>query len=201
MLKVTRFSEIGNCGSYPFEADTASHQYVGYFQTYRFYSELGIAGHDVLEGIEIPETHVTSDSLAIHLRHGDYREHGDLFGLLPFAYYEKAILHQMRSAPVNVIKVFGLFDSESMGLIEQLRATFDKIAFDLDCVTNPRPAHVELKMLAQFQRQVISNSSYAWWACMLAPVGVKVAPKSWFKGMPDPQNLIPESWDKVAFDW
>lgn len=201
VMRVTRFLEVGNVRGYQFGLDSSNHQYVGYFQTYRFFADIGLGGDEVLAGIEIPDVATSDESIAIHIRHGDYRQHGDLFGVLPFEYYAKAIRQQIAHAPVTRVKVFGLFDQESMELIESLMALFSNVQFDLECLSNPQPAHVELKMLAQFNRQVISNSSYAWWACMLAPGGYKVAPQSWFRGMPEPKDLIPDGWNRITFDW
>ncbi len=200
-MRLTTFQEVGYCGDYRFEGDLSGHQYVGYFQTYKYFEELGFSGDEVLEGVEADQMPKSETAVAIHLRHGDYREHGQLFGILPTEYYLQGLRAQIAQSPVEMVKVFGLFDGESIRLIEELVQEFPTIEFDVDCLHNPRPAQVELKMLAQFGRQVISNSSYSWWGCMLAPEGLKVAPASWFRGMPEPLDLLPSTWLRVPFFW
>jgi hypothetical protein len=200
-LRLTKFEEVGFCGGYRFEDDLNGHQYVGYFQTFRYFQDLGVSGVELLDGVSNGQNPVLKSSVAIHLRHGDYREQSQLFGVLPTEYYIGGLKAQIVQEPVKYIKVFGLFDDQSIQLIEELMHEFPDIKFDLDCLTNPKPATVELKMLAQFGRQVISNSSYSWWACTLAEEGLKVAPACWFRGMPEPLDLVPSNWMRVPFSW
>lgn len=201
IMRVTKFLEVGYCGDYPFRDDLNGHQYVGYFQTFRYFQALGLKGAEILNGVETREMLVLPTSVAIHLRHGDYRHQSQEFGILPTEYYVAAISAQIEHAPVTDIKVFGLFDEGSLSMIRELQQAFPEIAFDLDCLNNPSPAPIELKMLAQFKRQIISNSSFSWWACALSEEGLKVSPVSWFRGMPEPQDLIPSNWIRVPFSW
>lgn len=201
LMRLTKFNEVGFCGDYQFQSDKNGHQYLGYFQTFRYLDDLGLSPNDFLAGIEIAQREILETDLAIHLRHGDYRVQGETFGVLPLEYYIAGVQLQKRHAPVNRIKVFGLFDDESTVLINGLQSAFPDISFDLECMSNPQPPQTELKMLAQFARQIISNSSYSWWSCWLAPQGLKVAPAEWFRGMPDPTDLLPATWKRVPFSW
>ena len=200
-MRLTKFIEVGFCGDYQFSLDGNRHQYVGYFQTYKYFDSLGITGESILEGVEAGDVKVSPSSVAIHIRHGDYRNQNQEFGILPIEYYLAGIREQIKHGYVSHIKIFGLFDSDSLGLVRELERSFPDIEFDLECLEKPQPPHVELKMLAQFPRQVISNSSYSWWGASLAPDGLKVAPGSWFRGMAEPLDLIPTTWIRVPFAW
>ena len=43
---------------------------------------------------------------------------------------------------------------------------------------------------------VIANSTFSWWAARLSsnPNTRVIFPSPWFKGMPEPKNLIPTNW-------
>jgi hypothetical protein len=60
----------------------------------------------------------------------------------------------------------------------------------------------DLRLMSNCQHNIISNSTFSWWAAWLNPNINKMicAPKTWFSGsesLPDTKDLIPENWSKI----
>ncbi len=201
IFQVTKFKETGFPENYAFHLDRPGHQYVGYFQTFKFFEELRIPKERMLIDAVSNPLPVTNESVAVHLRHGDYRTTDSPFGILPESYYIEALKRQMSIGKVQTVKIFGQFDSMSKSLVESLASNFKSIEFDTSSLTNPAPAEAELLLLAQHRRQILSNSSFSWWGSALAEEGAKIAPGKWFRLLPEPNALIPPYWERLEFSW
>lgn len=200
-FQVTKFIETGFPAGYEFERDRPGHQYLGYFQTYKFFEGLSLPKGQILRETVGPGAAMSDESVALHIRHGDYRKTDSPFGVLPESYYIQALERQMNIENVKQVKVFGQFDSQSNQLVESLVRNFKSIQFDTSSVAQPESAEAELIAIALHRRQILSNSSFAWWASALSENGPKIAPGAWFRSMPEPNALIPADWERQEFSW
>lgn len=201
LFQVTQFSEVGFTPNYDWASDSVGHGYFGLFQTVRYFDELAIDNEHFFAGSGARLKLTSDDAVAIHLRHGDYRDHGNLFGILPASYYIEALEIQRASGPFSTVRIFGNFDSQSKQTISSLQKAFRNVKFDFsnfNVVTNP---YVDFQNLAIHSRQILSNSSFAWWAAALAQDGLKIAPSNWFRGLPQPNELLPTSWNSIEVLW
>lgn len=153
------------------------------FQLVKGYSELANALKTSIEG-EV-------DSVAIHIRRGDYatiRE--DYNGLCGMDYYKKGI--DLIKAKVSNIKLFVFSDD-----IEWTRTNLD-FGLPIEFVSRPGLTDAEeLLLMSLCKHQVIANSTFSWWAAWLNqnPQKIVVAPKNWLVAAKiDTKDLIPGNW-------
>lgn len=139
----------------------------------------------------------SSNSVALHVRRGDYKNPNALrvHGMLPEAYYQKAITQLMDTAGNNLR--FYIFSDDPQAAAKML-ALPDAKTVSGRLTKN----HLEDFYLMQHCRHnIIANSSFSWWAAWLNPNPQKkvVAPQQWFgKGGPkDTGDLLPQSWLQV----
>ena len=136
----------------------------------------------------------TQGAVGIHIRRGDYLALYENFGILSIGYYEKAL------------KALGMDGNSAICLAS------DDMEFAKSFLSNlfPEMERIYLEdftplesmmLLGQCKRICISNSTYGYWAAMLGNPEVVVAPKKWFRNLPDPLDLLPESWLLQESEW
>ena len=202
LFRVTEFTEVGYPEGYAFENDRNGHIYFGYVQTYRF-TENKRDFRALIKGDTPDQAFGSSDSqVALHVRRGDYLTALETFGVLDFDYYRAAIEQLHCEDPIEEVVVFGTREPSSQGLIDRLKVHFSTINFRFrsDAVELATPAE-DLLFISSFRRIIISNSSFAWWAAYLSEDAQVLAPSKWFRGMPDPQDLIPPEWTRAPSAW
>jgi hypothetical protein len=182
----------------------------GYFQTWRYYSqlkEMGELSQCPLELIDPSNFFLeklleikASKTLAIHVRRGDYVAVKDSFGLLSMDYYVEALSALRRKGfswerawlftddPVRVKSEFEEFIKEEK---------IEVIHFEPD--SNPAE---QMMLMSSASICVIANSTFSWWAARLSEtIEIVVCPSKWFKNHEDPVDLNPLNWVKVTSTW
>ena len=135
------------------------------------------------------------DSIALHIRRGDYLAKVSLqvLGLMPIEYYKKAI--ELLSSKVSD-PVFHIF-SDDIGWAKG-NLKIDNAVFVSGSITKH---HIEdLYLISRCKHHIIANSSFSWWGAWLNnnPEKIVITPKKWFnKGPKDTQDLIPDEWIKI----
>jgi hypothetical protein len=181
---------------------------VGYWQSFRYFEEIGprIAGE--LEPVEelsrqsseTAERIEARNAVAVHVRRGDYvtlPTAARMHGALPPSYYEAAFAHvrERVAAPR-----FFVFSDDPVWCRANLPVAADESVF-VD--HNPGPdAWQDLMLMARCRHHVIANSSFSWWGAWLAdqrqPVAdrVVIAPERWFAGQPTRKDddRFPSHW-------
>lgn len=111
------------------------------------------------------------ETVAIHIRLGDYKNHKEEFeNICGVSYYKKAISIMLESLDNPV---FYLFSDEP-------DVAREKIGYD--CVTvNSDSSTEDLFLMSQCKHNIIANSTYSWWASWLNsnPQKIVIAPKMW----------------------
>jgi len=130
--------------------------------------------------------------ILVHVRLGDYLVE-DSFGIMSAEYYRESITNLWQSGRYKKIWLFSDQPNDAMERIpEELR---DKTRL-ID--TESLESAETLRIMTVCKAFVIANSTFSWWAAYLknefeSPV---FAPKPWFKGLPEPTNLIPGEWNR-----
>lgn len=177
---------------------------MGYFQSEKFFKEVE---DEIRNQFEIKESvidyviscypEVRRDSLSIHIRRGDYLDQPNHHPSMPISYYEK-ILKDIKK---NYQKIFIFSDDLEWAKInfvgeEYIFPEFDA-QNDLNCFV----------LMSMCKDNVISNSTYSWWAAWLnknkdkkvyAPISSK-----WFGpayANLDTKDIIPNSWIQVDYE-
>lgn len=167
-------------------------------------SSLSQSRHEVLKSIR------KDNSVAVHVRRGDYTNREDIFGVCSVEYYQKAI--EKMNSLVNTAKYYIFSDD-----IEWCRANLninvknelifvsdeDKktLGYGIDgrISINANSGLEELLLMRNCKHNIIANSSYSWWGAYLNENNnIVVAPKPWFnKSGLVPENIVLKEWITV----
>ena len=160
----------------------------GYFQSSKHF-----LGHDdyirsmLTPIIPYVKKIVNEQSLAIHVRRGDYLK--STHGCLGMEYYERAIA-MMDS--FGKIKHINVFSDDLLWCMEHFKGS----RFSFHSHDNPV---VDLAKMAAHQRIIIANSSFSWWAAFLShPYKIVISPDRWF-GSGDllDHDVFEKNWIKL----
>ena len=121
------------------------------------------------------------DSIALHIRHGDY-ENLLNFGLCSLEYYQNAI--ELLSEKLNNPK-FYIFTEDPIWAKENLifNVPFKIIHFDESKTAVGRAYGELLKVMSSCKQFIIANSTFSWWGAFLSENRDKIiiSPKPWFQ--------------------
>jgi len=153
----------------------SKYYFEGYFQSEKYfadYTEEIRNEFQFKERLQIPE----GNTVAIHIRRGDYVKFADIHLVCTPAYYENAIAY-VKSKVEN--PVFYVFSEDLKWVKENINIPSNSIFVDY----NPNlPSSHDMQLMSLCKHQIISNSSYSWWAAWLNqnPNKIVVAPDKWF---------------------
>lgn len=178
----------------------------GYFQSYRYFKMLRcphslISLNPTESSSWFKETKaqlVLKRPLVMHIRRGDYLLEAEKFGCLSLDYYKNALEALPDKFQQGEVWVF----SDSPELLGHLSQISNGHTFKL--VAPPSDSHPmeSLALMSLADAIIIGNSTFSFWAAQLSlSAEVIVAPAKWFKGIPDPEDLIPTGWVRVQSCW
>ena len=130
------------------------------------------------------------DSVAIHVRRGDYLNLG--ITLLP-DYYQQAIQKMMDEQAKKNLQ-FYVF-SDDIEYCKQLFAPFGTESFHFPQYQNEHKTVYDMYLMSRCKNLIIANSTYSWWSAYLAKEGAYViAPvlNIWS------EDLYPEEWQTIC---
>lgn len=183
----------------------------GYFQDERYFANISrkirliftIKSEDIETNEEILKLNneiVSSESICIHIRRGDYITNPinyKIFGELSKEFYLKAINH-IESKTKSKTKKF-LFSND----IEWCKRTFSENQ-DITIVNNKLSGLngiTHFWLMSKCKHFVIANSSFSWWAAWLADYPNKIIcrPDPWFINKDFIQaDVCPDDWVKIT---
>jgi len=149
--------------------------YEDYFQSEKYFADCKEEirkEFQFKENLQIPD----GETVAIHIRRGDYVKFADIHLVCTPIYYEKAITYIQNKVENPIFYVFSE-DLEWVG--QNINIPSDSIFVDY----NPNmPSSHDMQFMSLCKHQIISNSSYSWWAAWLNqnPDKIVVAPDKWF---------------------
>lgn len=142
-----------------------------------FYTPAYIALRDIIEN---------SNSIAIHIRRGDYLV--QTWGILPIRYYFEAL--SLLSSLNN--KRYFIFSDD----IEWCKSVFDEKYFDSMITFIDIEDYLSFELMRLCKHQIIASSTFSWWAGFLNSNSDKivVAPSKWLGGEKKPEIIYPKDW-------
>lgn len=164
----------------------------GYFQSYRYVEAvLPRMRHLINTNFKDSSEEVGEDFIGLQVRRGDYLQppHNSFHGIVADQYFINAveeIRSELGDLPVIVFSDDSAHATDLSARIENSSAHEPKS-------NNPMGT---LLTLGSARALVISNSSFGWWAAMLAQVAeIVIAPERWYlDDSTNPDDLIPPSW-------
>lgn len=178
----------------------------GYFQTWRYF-------HRVTTEVNYfsPKLKYESDwfrdhsdraksesPIMLHVRRGDYKRLSQTFGLLSAEYYLDA-MRILRDREISG-KVWIL--SDDIDAARQMFAGCElSDASFIDSKGSSGSAE-SLLLLGQGRANVIANSTFSWWGAALSKSKpLVIAPETWFRGMPQPNEILWPNWLTIPSHW
>lgn len=177
----------------------------GYFQSY-LYAES--ARKEIMEKLATEENSLKFSKLIelsqqinpimIHIRRGDYSEHRNTLGLLSHQYFSRAIREATKGDRTRMVWVFTDDKADSIRLLNYAGISVNRIFSGEDEMT----LFQTLKLISTGREIIISNSTFSWWAAFLGPEKAKIFyPSRWYRGLQDPEFIIPKSWSPIESSW
>ena len=172
----------------------------GYWQFERYFCEHEAAVRRAFafppasaESERIAEEIRDSPAVSVHVRRGDYTEHGHL-GFLDEAYYRRAAA--TIADAVGEVELF-VFSDDPAWCAESL--SFPRTATIVDRRLAPDRDWEDMWLMSLCRHHVISNSTYGWWGAWLDPSPTKlvVAPRRWVDNEKRQGDPVPERWIRV----
>jgi hypothetical protein len=135
------------------------------------------------------------NSVSLHVRRGDYLlpKYKKEYGQTDMSYYDRAVKYVAERVSNSTVFVFS---DDVAWCRENIKPTFPTVYVD-DASRGPKAAfHLELMSLCK--HNIISNSSFSWWAAWLNqnPSKIIVAPREWYVGV-EHDDIVPEGWARM----
>jgi len=154
---------------------------------YRFKNKLtGKAG-------EYQEKILESNSVAVHIRKGDYVKLENVYGnICTEAYYRAA----MKETEVRVDRPVYYFFSNDMEWTKNVFGKADNFVFVEG--NDEKKGYIDMQLMADCKHQIIANSSFSWWAAFLNsnPDKVVICPVRWIQTKETP-DIFCRDWIKI----
>jgi len=177
----------------------------GYWQSEKYFPEMEsilrkefqvkypLAG----KNLEIAEDMSGGETVAIHVRRGDYvsdAQAASIHGLCGLEYYHRAVDHIAERH--TELRLF-FFSDDPKWVVQNLHFPFPtKYVDHNDAGQN----YEDLRLMSLCHHQILANSSFSWWAGWLnaSPDKIVIAPRRWFasSGLDD-SDIVPEGWVRL----
>lgn len=177
----------------------------GYFQSYRYFEFLPSPDKSELalkvltpwieEYVNLAQA---NDPIMVHVRRGDYALESQKFGLLHANYYARAL---SKLGDLGICGPIWIFSDDVELAKQELQHIVPAGTLWIQPPTES-PATESLFLLSRAKVIVIANSTFSYFGARLGLATKTVLyPSKWFRGMPDPVELIPPSWIPVESAW
>lgn len=155
----------------------------GYFQSEKYFKH---NENYIREVINFPKCETKPNFVSLHLRQGDYANNLKFHYIQKLDYYNQSV-----SLIKNYDKILAFSDSKFP----------DEFNFDrLELVTRSNDLD-EFSIMSSCQTNIISNSTFSWWAAWANENKNKrvLAPRTWFgpQGPQDWQDIYCEGWEVI----
>jgi hypothetical protein len=176
----------------------------GYWQSYKYFENIQTKlkkelklNHGLQNSTEYEVAIKSSNSVAIHVRRGDYVSNpsaANYHGLCSEEYYVKSI-EIIKKIIVN--PQFFIF-SDDLGWVKENMKLINGARY---VETNQSQSGIyEFLLMSYCKHFIIANSTYSWWSAWLSSAcaeKITIAPKKWFNTEKNTRTLLPEQWIRI----
>ena len=135
----------------------------------------------------------STESVAVHIRRGDYLENEDIYGnICTEQYYHKAI--EIINNQIKNPKYY-FFSND----LKWVREKFGEADNYIYVEGNPESkGYIDMRLMSACKHQIIANSSFSWWAAYLNSNADKkvISPNKWINGRETP-DVYCADWIKI----
>ena len=166
----------------------------GYFQSEKYFEGHGqeivklFVDDELLSGIRKKYEDMLPDSIAVHVRRGDFAKFHPVHVLLGMDYYTEALNYIQRRRDVNKILVF----SDSMSWCR------DNFKNDNFVFIEGTEDWEDMYLMSLCTHNIIANSSFSWWGAYFNSNkdGIVIAPHAWMNlgDSYDYKDVYCENW-------
>lgn len=200
--KISKLVIPPDLGYYEPTEESTNSVLFGYFQTHKWknseyvertlYELQNLNKRDVVEEYEKKSN--LEKPLVLHIRLGDYRRE-PTFGILGLDYFEEALSTAFKVADFSSIWLFSDEPDEAVRMIPS--KYLHKVRIIPEIEGSPTLTYEVMRLGHGY---ILSNSTFGWWAAFLSKCSprIVVAPKPWFIGISEPNELIPSPWVKIG---
>lgn len=177
--------------------------YEGYWQSPCFFdkcrgmvlSEFSFRPFDTDQNRYFSSRLVQDNSIAIHVRRGDYVNHPIYKDICTLDYYRKAIVEAKKV--INDPEYF-VFSNDVQWCKDNLNDLFGKSKVNFVSNNKGTESYRDMQLMSQAECLILANSSFSWWSAYLSSRNDQVvfAPNRWANGFDD-ADLFPKEWIKI----
>ena len=182
-------------------------QLIGYFQSYKYFEKYQ---KDILSLLKIEEQKLEiiqsysrnyKNTISMHFRIGDYKKLSNIYPILNFDYYKKAlqnIISNNKELELQVLYLCEEKDKQDVDIIiNELIKEFKEIKFE--CIDFKISDWQQMLIMSCCKYNIIANSTFSWWAAYFNSNDNKIIcyPHDWFKKNDELDDLFPKEWIKV----
>lgn len=141
----------------------------------------------------------TTDSVAIHVRRGDYLEaEGTYGGICTEKYYLRAIEYMKKERPRAC---FYLFSNDPCWVKDWISLNYGEESSRFAVIegTSEETGYLDLFLMSRCRSHIIANSSFSWWGAWLSEGKEKtvIAPASWLNGQ-EQRDIYTEGMIRIS---
>lgn len=184
--------------------NTKDEYLIGYWQTERYFQAVR---REVLKAFTFPSFASGSpneslgkelqrrNSVALHIRRGDYLKIGNTSGICTIEYYKKAISHIKEKI---IPEVYSVFSDDIDWCVECLGAIFGNSDVRYVNWNKGRESFRDIQLMSLCKHNIIANSSFSWWGAWLNQHSEKIviAPSRWMNSE-GWSEIIPDGWETI----
>ncbi len=167
--------------------DGENYDLEGYFQSWRYFEDCKEDIYKFFAPRMYPDLTVVN-SVAIHIRRGDYLNHPEIHPIMPMEYYREAMSHFPGEK-------FTIYSDDIMWCLNN----FDLMKDNVEFVPPSEYDIVDFLRMNSHKAFIIANSSFSWWAAYLAKDRPVIAPDLW--ALNEDRNVIedrlPKEWTRI----
>lgn len=119
-----------------------------------------------------------SNSASMHIRRGDYLNNQDIYNIIDDTYYETAVNLLLKKNPMLKFYIF----SDDLNAAENIANHLGLINYRIVSGNTGKDSYIDLILMTKCQFNIISNSTFSWWAAYLNefPNKIVFAPKNYY---------------------
>jgi hypothetical protein len=187
----------------------------GYFQSYKYFESYA---QSIFSLINLPTRqkviynqyfeyldpyYITT---SMHFRLGDYKVKQDYHPIMPYEYYENALLHLLLNSDLTKShRILYFCEKEDNDVVNSMIIRLQRkyVAFEFIKVDDFIEDWQQLLIMSCCNNNIIANSSFSWWAGYFNQNDKKLVcyPQLWFgpRAANLTHDMFPESWKKIEW--